>query len=74
MHNCDLQQGRQRESSPQNRIGEKMPEGARATDDPEAIVVQIVPHATVEELAEGEAATAEPELIRREKTGEEAGE
>jgi large subunit ribosomal protein L25 len=50
----------------------KLPEGVRVLDDPERVVVGVT-HAKVEAepVAEGAAATAEPEVIKKGKTDEE---
>lgn len=53
----------------------KLPEGVKALDDPDAVIVQIKePTAEAEPTEPTEATTAEPEVIRKAKAEEEEGE
>jgi large subunit ribosomal protein L25 len=49
-----------------------LPEGAKLTSDPQLVVVSCIAPKTEEEIAAGAEGTVEPELIRKEKTDEEA--
>jgi large subunit ribosomal protein L25 len=49
-----------------------LPEGAKLTSDPHLVVVSCIAPKTEEELAAEAEGTVEPELIRKEKTDEEA--
>jgi large subunit ribosomal protein L25 len=53
----------------------KLPEGVKALDDPEAVVVHVIlKQAEAEPAAEGEPGAAEPEVITRKKAEEETEE
>jgi large subunit ribosomal protein L25 len=51
-----------------------LPEGAKLTSDPHLVIVSCIAAKTEEEIAAGLEGTAEPELIRKEKTDEAAAE